>query len=394
MSGSNNIIRRLLLFNPDCEMAIANGSSYYTPSATIAQMEADLAYLPLYYAEEGDGVLVTEQIDAPFLKSRRELLALKSTVVTFGEIDGIQGYMAEPWGWSPRACHLLREMKGTMPWTVQRKELYSRLTALEILKRLSGVEKDIIPTVCRTFSEVAECTDGRHSVIKAPWSSSGRGLLFVNDIPDNKEKQWVGGVLRRQGYVMVERYLDKSYDFAMEFCIDEEGCVEYLGLSEFYIGTNGEYKGNYVGPQRDLEKRLDTMVENEQMLKVQREIRCALSEMIAPFYKGFLGVDMMVYRDVDGQNRIQPCVEINLRCNMGIVALNLKHHYLSDASKGIFRIDYYPLSGEAYRTVSGLQTEHPVELNGTKIVSGYINLTPVNENTHFVASLEATPYTR
>ena len=50
--------RRLFLFNPENEMAIANGNPYYTPPATILKMAEDLAYLPAYYAGEEDAVWV------------------------------------------------------------------------------------------------------------------------------------------------------------------------------------------------------------------------------------------------------------------------------------------------------------------------------------------------
>ena len=38
-------------------------------------------------------------------------------------------------------------------------------------------------------------------------------------------------------------------------------------------------------------------------------------------YVGYLGVDMMIYEDESGEFGVQPCVEINLRYNMGICLL-------------------------------------------------------------------------
>ena len=47
---------KLYYFNPDTEMAIANGSPYYTPPANIVRMADELAYLPAYFSEQGDGI--------------------------------------------------------------------------------------------------------------------------------------------------------------------------------------------------------------------------------------------------------------------------------------------------------------------------------------------------
>ncbi len=39
-------MHRLFLFNPDCEMAIADGGVFYTPPANVVKMAGDLAFLP------------------------------------------------------------------------------------------------------------------------------------------------------------------------------------------------------------------------------------------------------------------------------------------------------------------------------------------------------------
>ena len=42
--------KRLWIFNPDCEMAIANGSKYYMPPANVVTMAEDLGFY-LYFWE-------------------------------------------------------------------------------------------------------------------------------------------------------------------------------------------------------------------------------------------------------------------------------------------------------------------------------------------------------
>ena len=52
--------RHLYIFNPDCELAIANGSCFYTPSANVVKMGEDLAFLPAWLGKPDDMVLVKE----------------------------------------------------------------------------------------------------------------------------------------------------------------------------------------------------------------------------------------------------------------------------------------------------------------------------------------------
>ena len=84
--------------------------------------------------------------------------------------------------------------------------------------------------------------------------------------------------------------------------------------------------------------------------------------------------------------KIQPCVEINLRYNMGIVALRLQRHIAKDA-KGRFNIRFSGKQGEIYDSVEKQLEMYPLETCDGAIVSGYINLTPVDEDSRFVAEL-------
>ena len=45
---------RLFIFNPENDMALADGKPGYTPPAQIQQMRRELWWLPEWWAEEGD----------------------------------------------------------------------------------------------------------------------------------------------------------------------------------------------------------------------------------------------------------------------------------------------------------------------------------------------------
>ena len=68
-----------------------------------------------------------------------------------------------------------------------------------------------------------------------------------------------------------------------------------------------------------------------------QSLKQELPDMIAgilPDYRGYLGIDMMIYSDSAGKYRVQPCLEINLRYNMGLVADLLSRRYLDEHAEG------------------------------------------------------------
>ena len=87
-------------------------------------------------------------------------------------------------------------------------------------------------------------------VLKTPYSSSGRGLLWVEKRkPDTKTKNWIQGAFNKQGMISIESGLDKVQDFAMEFYSDGQGTVRYEGLSVFNTEERGSYTGNILEEQ-------------------------------------------------------------------------------------------------------------------------------------------------
>ena len=121
-------------------------------------------------------------------------------------------------------------------------------------------------------------------------------------------------IIREQGGIVAEPfYADKVLDFAMEFRATDEG-VEFLGYSVFEADDTGHYGGNYVEDQPSLVKRIDL---SESLL--QDLVAYHQQELRKLNYRGPIGIDMMKLKD----GRIHPCVEINFRMTMGMLAILL-----------------------------------------------------------------------
>ena len=288
----------LYVFNPENDMALADGHPGYTPPVQIQQMRRELWWLPQWWAEDEDIVWNGEE---------RLNLSDDTRIL--------------PWGWSPSLCHQLKQAGVQESLLPSRKELEQirqlshRQTAVSLLQEL----RSELPldghfagnsVLCRSIEEAVETANAYgETLLKSPWSSSGRGLMKT----DNPQwKAWASRILKAQGSVVVEQFLHKVSDFALEFWLDGKGGVEYQGLSLFYTNERGAYLGNWVAPE---EQKLAWLAQYIPLQYLQ-EIRAWWTARLSRFdYAGPVGIDMML-----AQEGICPCIEVNWRWTMGLVS--------------------------------------------------------------------------
>ena len=84
---------------------------------------------------------------------------------------------------------------------------------------------------------------------------------------------------------------------------------------------------------------------------------------------------MIVYKTKDGSYALHPCIEINMRYTMGMVALRLSQRYLAPHAIGDFHITYDSFMKGAY----------PLTIENGKIREGYLSLCPVTKETKYRA---------
>ena len=110
------------------------------------------------------------------------------------------------------------------------------------------IGSDIFERIVRSETEIETLLKSTFPlVLKAPLSSSGRGLSVLrhNELND-ANRQWIGGILEQQGYLIAERWLNKQLDFSLQFKIEETGEVKCLGPSFFQTNSNGQYSGHRI----------------------------------------------------------------------------------------------------------------------------------------------------
>lgn len=171
----------------------------------------------------------------------------------------------------------------------------------------------------------------------------------------------------------------------MEFYSDGNGNIRYEGLSVFGAEKKGAYSGNVLGEQTYLES---FFVENfgDKFQQLKETVGEAIRQIYGNIYTGYLGVDMLVYRKkANGEFAIHPCIEVNMRYTMGMVALRISQKYLAPNARGDMRITYTSKPGEAYEQHCFMKKAYPLEMRDGKIKEGYISLCPVTKETKYRA---------
>ena len=377
------VMKRLYLFNPENDMALASGSPYYMAPASAKKMASDLSALPSWYAEAGSGVWVSDVRQVEWM---REACRLSPSVDWVTDADANFDEVV-PWGWSPALLHRLRTSGVPMNLPQDEKvaelrRLSSRQVAVSLLPRLQ-MEGTMGESVWLTSVDDVRAFSSRYDkvLLKAPWSGSGKGIQPLSGLPDDNLSGWARRVIASQGGVVGEPFYNKVEDFAMEFYASG-GKVEFAGYSLFEADARGIYKENWLASDEAIECRLSQYVPQEVLMDVRKKLLAELPLLLGNAYQGYLGVDMMVCR-VGEAYAVHPCVEVNLRMNMGVVSRLFFDRYLSTEASGRYVIEYYPRPGDALCFHEEMKQTHPLVMRDGRMVEGYLSLTPVFEDTAY-----------
>jgi len=383
-------------FNPGHENAVHNGSPYYTAPANVAAMQSELAYLPAWYGNPDDKVLVNDHDE--YYLYLREKLSLPQPIIKNDLVEYPNAEISL-WGISPQAIHHFSEMDledninlDIPQWHNEYSYLNSRQNAkdclIKIIREIPQIQESIIPQFYTELEDVnSAVNNSAHRLLaKAPYSSSGRGLLWLPQTGlTQTENQILHGILKKQESVSIERVLEKDTDFAMEFLTDGLGNIEFAGYSLFTTNNKGAYESNYIGSQSNIEKKLSKISHNL-LNDVKLVLTNILKEKYAYIYKGCIGVDMMIYKD-NSAYHLHPCVEINMRYNMGFLTAKLYEKFIHPDSQGQFSIDFSPEKGKTFHNHITMLQDYPPHFENGKIISGYLSLCPVNKESRYRAYL-------
>lgn len=187
-----------------------------------------------------------------------------------------------------------------------------------------------------------------NAVFKAPWSGSGKGLRWVRSNEfSHSDRGWCRNVIARQGSIIAEPRENVVCDFAMLFRSISSGII-FEGYSLFDT-DNGAYRSNILASDRYILAHLSSFVPEKVLAAVRRHLTQFLQDNFAGRYEGYLGADMFICRenaDSQGKYFLNPCVEINVRMTMGLLARKYFDRYMQQGTIPVYSGAY---NADAYR---------------------------------------------
>ena len=368
---------RFHLFNPENDIALGLGVEHYNPGREVLRFHRDGAALPLWYAEPGD-CFYAPDVSGAWLETMSKRFGLD--VVADMSANGREGV---PWGWSLDARRQLSELGAgciDVGHVEHIRELSHRRITVDVMSHLHehlGFSFPPIPIEAYSVDEALSAINVfGDAYVKSPWSSSGRGVFATKGLAPRLIESRISGTISRQGSVIVEKALDKEADFAVLFYSDGVD-VRHVGYSVFFNDHGCAYGGNVVASDDLLLGYLSRKVDVSVLQMVVTSLETVLTKRVATIYKGYLGVDMMALPE----GEIAPCVEVNLRMTMGVVAWKLAKNILADGAIGVYRVTCQH---------QGVDCNDTSITESGRMTGGRLPLVPVTAQSRFAITLEAS----
>ena len=385
---------RFIIFNPEHDLALADGLPHFVPPASAVTFAEEAALLPLWIY--GRGAVVAKPLSQSF-QAILVSLDIDIQIVNEDNISSLKNIEIAPWGWDL----LVREK--LLKLGIEEKNLPSLLD-IDNIKELSnrklalkahiGIIKDwpftaTLPKVATLITQVVDIKEliyeNRNLIMKMPWSGSGKGLRFCKERLTPHDEGWLKNVIEKQGAAVVEKRYNVVQNFALEFCIHNHK-VNFCGYSLFFT-KNGAYEGNELLSDEALLSKLNAYIPKNYIIFCQDFYADFLQNEVAPFYEGFVGVDMFVYNE-NGQYHLHPACEINIRTTMGILAHEIEKNYIDENSEGVLLTSYSNKYSQLIDNLKNKSDKNPLVISNGKIISGVLPLIEVNEKSHYSIWIE------
>lgn len=382
----------LRIFNPEHDLALAFGGTNYTPPPMARLLRRDLQMLPAWISQQNDFILSQNpEIDnnwISIINSRYNIGARTTFISNISQFDCIK-----PWGWNlflKRRLSLDGAKESTLP-TENDIDNIRRLSHRRISIDIHRIFLEKMPhlqdNTPMEFHQMEEVLDFArkypNAYTKAPWSSSGKGIYRALDISGLDFTRWCSGIIKRQGSIMCEKPLDSILDFAMEFYCDK-GNTSFIGYSIFNNDSHCSFSDGLLMSTSHLHNKILSIFDDEYTLLSVRN--CAieiLNTLVAPYYNGYAGIDMMIYKDHTGARQINPCIELNLRTTMGVVSSIIGNQFLHENVSGSFHVEFHK-SVITPDYIIKLEKQNPLRISSDgKILSGIQFLTPLYPDSQY-----------
>lgn len=320
-------MRKLYIANSNFEFELMEKSVFpIVASLKKHPLCLQLQFLPLFFADESDAVLVTDLPSVEYLNHLKKKGFRLPSLLTYNQ--QIPPHLEiTSWGWS----------RSLASWASENKLAY-KMPAWEVIKLVNSKAWSFenSPKLRRAGlalneSDLTQLLKQlkRPVVLKTCFGLSGRGHLLIKEegsqITDKVrhfcQSQWSENLP-----IIVEPWVERVADFSSQWFISQEGRVTFLAITKMINSSTGSYQGTILG------KELELFPSHLPLLEAHKiEAEKILLKMHSQGYFGYAGIDAMIYKDIDSQKEtLHPIVEVNARMTMAMVMLWTKNKYFPD----------------------------------------------------------------
>ena len=362
----------VLWFNPDAERYAAEDPANEL-SMERTQLQDDLEILPLFYSRQDDILLMSTPPEKEHLRNIQNSGFTLPEILIHGDKKAAPTIprkigQLRPWSWTPDSLAFFRNtfvsltrpiQLGTL-WNASIRDFFSKKWSAQWGKQIAReTEEDewIAPPevygepvadleTLNTVRDTLKALGYENVVCKAPFGTAANGnrCIFANEILGASTLAWLGKHWKDQGYVIVEPWLDRVFDFSVQLEVETDK-ARTIAFTRLLNNHRGQFKGVVTasfcqGVAPEIARFLMEPKEGKPRVYHFYEtlvISRLFSEMCNSGYIGPLGIDAFVYRSPMGTLRLKTIVEINSRMTMGRIGYELSKRNAA-RSVGLFQI--------------------------------------------------------
>ena len=362
----------VLWFNPDAECYAAEDPAKEL-SMERTQLQDDLEILPLFYSRQDDILLMSKPPEKEHLRNIQNSGFTLPEILIHGDQKSAPTIprkigQLRPWSWTPDSLaffrktfeYLTRHINLDALWNASIRDLFSKKWSAEWGKQMARETEEnkwIAPhevygepvTDLENLNTVRDTLKGlgyENVVFKAPFGTAANGnrCILSNEILGASTLAWLGKHWKDQGYVIVEPWLDRVFDFSVQLEVEADK-ARTIAFTRLLNNHRGQFKGvvtaNFCqGVDPEIARFLMEPKEGRPRVYHFYEtliISRLFSEMCNSGYMGPLGIDAFIYRSPTGTLQLKTIVEINPRMTMGRIGYELGKRNAA-RSVGLFQI--------------------------------------------------------